>query len=181
MVLINFGFVKKLYAEEWIQDDIPEPFGTTIEQLTNILATDIYMEFKSIPPHFGKHIFEPTKHAVQVKAKFIDPDYTVWNEDYKPEAIQYKEIKEQAYERYRATKIAEEDEWDTKNKFLYTETPTTKIFVTKELRNQGIHHRNFDIFHPKPSLIQSYKKERQRKKNNEDKDDVESTTMSTDD
>lgn len=139
------------------------------------------MDLKSTPPYFGKSIYEPTKHIIIIKAKFIDPTYEDWDNNYPSTHADDIPTVQQTYERYRAYKIAQDEDWNNNKLYLYAETPVMKIYITKFLKDQRLNYRGFDIFHPKPSLVKSYKKERDRKNNiDDDKDDVLSTSMSTD-
>lgn len=62
------------------------------------------MDFKPVSPHFGKTMFERTKHIVQIKSKFVD---TVWGLEWKviPTKTDSVKINEQTYERYRVVRI----------------------------------------------------------------------------
>lgn len=68
---------------------------------------------------------------------------------------------QQSYERYRAYVLGSNLGWDRteeKDIKLYAEIQTLKIYISKSIKEFSHMYREFDVFHPKPRIINNFKR-----------------------
>lgn len=160
--LLNYGFINKLYLDSWTQAELPEPLGNISDYFSEVLDTEVCLEITSIPPHFGKINFDPARHLVKLKAYKFDLDYPIWDNQFISYNFSTIKMQEQsAYERYRAYILGINQGWidkDDEDYILISETPVIKTYIGKSIQSYIPKFRVFDVYHPKPSIITTYKK-----------------------
>lgn len=68
---------------------------------------------------------------------------------------------QQHYERYRTYIIGRNLNWDGTDKRsfkLYAQPPVTKVYIYKTIEEFEPEYRPFDIFYPRPNIINIYRK-----------------------